>query len=204
MITSSINWIRLRLMLPKSRWKWLKSRWQWLKIGRCFERLRPDLMRWNMQSWNLLHHTLISHFRNHMVNSHINVHTRYASYTCIKIHFLFNIFTSHSNTYIFGPRIWQVPPSFGQSDKYNSKPLEYNASDKGKTPTYGWEKDFHDESIWIMTKPPNVSLFGRQLKKSHLLCSPYTIPSPKRRKAHNVENLLATEVIDVDDAVLVI
>ena len=118
--------------------------------------------------------------------------------------FLFNIFTSHSNTYIFSPRIWQVPPSFGQSDKYNSKPLEYNASDKGKTPTYGWEKDFHDESIWIMTKPPNVSLFGRQLKKSHLLCSPYTIPSPKRRKAHNVENLLATEVIDVDDAVLVI
>lgn len=101
MITLSINWIRLRLMLPKSRWKWLKSRWQWLKIGRCFERLRPDLMRWNMQSWNLLHHTLISHFRNHMVNSHINVHTRYASYTCIKIQTSYLIFLLHIPTLIY-------------------------------------------------------------------------------------------------------
>lgn len=46
-------------------------------------------------------------------------------------------------------------------------------------------------------------MFGRKLKKSHLLSSPYTIPLPKRQKAHNVEDLLATEVINVDDAVLV-
>ena len=96
-----------------------------------------------------------------------------------------------------------MPPTFGQSNKSNSKPLEYYVSDKGKTPTYGWEKCLYNKSICILTKPPCMSLFERQLKKLHLLNNLYTIPAPKRRKAHNVENILATVVIDVDYTVLI-
>ncbi|KAL9459121.1 hypothetical protein AB3S75_002498 [Citrus x aurantiifolia] len=66
-----------------------------------------------------------------------------------------------------------------------------------------WERDLHDESVCILTKPPSMSLFGRQLKKSHQLSSPYTIPPLKIQKSHNIENLLATEVIHVDDGVRV-
>ena len=41
----------------------------------------------------------------HAIMKFITSHTGYASYTYIKIHFLFNIFTPHSNTYIFGLHI---------------------------------------------------------------------------------------------------
>lgn len=40
--------------------------------------------------------------------------------------------------------------------------------------------DLKDDSIQILTKPLGVSLFGRQLKKSHLLTSPYIIPKVKK------------------------
>lgn len=40
--------------------------------------------------------------------------------------------------------------------------------------------DLKDDNIQILTKSLGVSLFGRQLKKSHLLTSPYIIPKVKK------------------------
>lgn len=73
-----------------------------------------------------------------------------------------------------------VPPNFEELKNSDIKPFEYDASDKVKTPTCSWTRDVHYESVCILTKPPSLSLFGRQLTKSHLLSNPYTIPSPKR------------------------
>ena len=159
-------------------------------------------MRWNMQSWHFSHHTLILHFRNHMVNSQINTHTRYASYTCIKIHFLFNIFTPHSNTYIFRPVFDRCLWVLDNRTILIANHWNMMRVTKEKL-QHTWERDLHDESVCILTKPSWVSLFGHQLKKSHLLSSPYTIPPLKKWKSYNVENLLATEVIHVDDEVRV-
>lgn len=60
-----------------------------------------------------------------------------------------------------------------------------------------------DDSIQILTKPLGVSLFGRQLKKSHLLTSPYIIPKVKKRKLYNIQSILNNEPINVDESTIV-
>ena len=60
-----------------------------------------------------------------------------------------------------------------------------------------------DDSIQILTKLLGVSLFGRQLKKSHLLTNPYIIPKVKKHKLHNIQSILNNEPINVHEKTIV-
>lgn len=95
-----------------------------------------------------------------------------------------------------------MSPDFGVSEDPIITSCEFASVDKEKFPTSNWLTNLKDDSIQILTKSLGVSLFGRQLKKSHLLTNPY-IPKVKKGKLHNIQSILNNEPINVHESTIV-